>query len=103
MAKTLVLGFSESSPVPFLRGILTRSLQDAGLSFNQAYTLSSTVRDELSDTAEISTDQLREKVIKHLQKDYSERVVVRYRDSLRPYAPILVRYEDGETIPFSRG
>ncbi|MEN8129560.1 MAG: hypothetical protein ABFS45_05065 [Pseudomonadota bacterium] len=103
MAKTLVLGSSESTPVPFLRGILTRSLQDAGLSFNQAYELSSTVREDLSDTAEITTEKLREKVIKRLKKEHSERVIERYRVPLHPHAPLLVRYEDGETIPFSRG
>jgi 2-phosphoglycerate kinase len=103
MAKTMVLGSTEGTPVPFLRGILTRSLQDAGLSFNQAYELSSSVRDGLSETAEITTVQLRDKVIKVLKKNYSERIVERYLNAVHSPTSIMVRYEDGESIPFSRG
>ena len=103
MAKTMVLGSTETTPVPFLRGILTRSLQDAGLSFNQAYELSSKLRDELIETPEITTNELRDRVIKILRKEYGEPFAERYQSTLRSHTTILVRYEDGETIPFSRG
>lgn len=103
MAKTMVLGSGETTPVPFLRGILTRSLQDAGLSFNQAYALSSGLRDELVDTPEITTSDLRERVTKILKKTHGERIVDRYQSSMRSHTSVLVRYRNGETIPFSRG
>lgn len=103
MAKTMVLGSGETTPVPFLRGILTRSLQDAGLSFNQAYELSSSVRDELVETPEITTNELRERVTKTLKKVHGQRIVERYQSTLRSHTSILVRYENGDTIPFSRG
>ena len=49
MAKLLVEDPGEHTQVPFLRGILTRSLQDSGLPFDEAYNLASEVRRELDD------------------------------------------------------
>ena len=59
MAKTLVFNRYENTRVPFLRGILIRSLQDAGLDFDDAYSLASKVRDDISDATEITSDELR--------------------------------------------
>ena len=47
MAKILVIDAEEKTQVPFLRGILTRSLQDAGVSFETAYSLASRIREDL--------------------------------------------------------
>ena len=46
MARPFVLKEDEQTRVPFLRGILTRSLQNAGLTFEQSYQVASVVRDE---------------------------------------------------------
>ena len=62
MAKLLVINSDEDTKVPFLRGILTRSLQDAGLDFEEAYDLASDVRDSLSSQSRIGTNELRERV-----------------------------------------
>ncbi|MCP3920378.1 MAG: hypothetical protein GY711_33035 [bacterium] len=99
MAKTVVI-VGEGEPAPFLRGILTRSLQDAGLSFDDAYGLATTVRDELRDVDELSTDELRERVVKYLV-EFGDSFVDRF---MRPEMPtILVRASSGETAPYSRG
>ncbi len=115
MAKTLVISSGdqrqrsgntkgrEPGRVPFLRGILTRSIQDAGLSFDDAYKLASTIRDELSDTSKISTNDLRAKVTRHLKKSFSVEVQQRYLIPTSSPATVLVRDAEGQFSPFSRG
>src|SRR5690606_15983451 len=53
-----VIDPSEDSRVPFLRGILTRSLCQAGMRFSEAYTIANEVRNKLSSRSEISTEEL---------------------------------------------
>lgn len=102
MAKTLVVEPDvTSTKIPFLRGILTRSLQDIGLSFDEAYALASAVRDELSDTAEISTTELRGTVLKHLS-EYGPATVQRYLQPASAPGTVLVRDSAGHTTQFSR-
>ena len=102
MAKTLVIE-PDGTPtkIPFLRGILTRSLQEVGLSFDEAYALASTVRDELSDTAEITTNELRSTVLKHIS-EYGPSVVQRYLQPASAPGTVLVRDAAGHTTQFSR-
>ncbi len=102
MAKTIVIGSAEGTRIPFLRGILTRSLQNLGLGFSAAYSLASNVRDELSDVEEITSDQLRERVAKHLEREYSASMAARYRTYKKPTGEILVESADGQLSAFSR-
>ncbi len=103
MAKTLVVEPRDQlEKVPFLRGILTRSLQDAGLSFDEAYALATAVRDELSDTAEITTDQLHDSVLKHLTADFGAATAQRYETPATAPRMILVRDAAGRKTQFSR-
>ena len=60
MAKIFVTDSSGGNPVPFLRGILTRSLSDAGLAFDQAYEVASEIRNRLGDSARVTNDELRQ-------------------------------------------
>ena len=101
MAKVFVIDEAEGTRFPFLRGILIRSLQDAGVPFDEAYALASKIRDELNNSSEITNEELRRRVIAHLMP-MGDELVQRY---LRPAAPptILVRFRDGHTTPFSRG
>ena len=69
MGRLVVLDPDAREGVPFLRGILTRSLQEAGLSFDDAYRIAATVREELGDISEVSTAKLRKTVVAHL-KDF---------------------------------
>jgi 2-phosphoglycerate kinase len=102
MAKTVVVGPDESSPkIPFLRGILTRSLQDIGLTFEEAYALADAVRDELDDATEVTTDDLRDKVVRHL-KEFGPTVVRRYQQPQSTPGTVLVRDAGGHTTQFSR-
>jgi 2-phosphoglycerate kinase len=103
VAKTLIINQYESTRVPFLRGILTRSLQDAGLTFEDAYRLASSIRDDLSDVSEVSSKDLRAIVVARLQDGYPTAVAESYESSPVPPATILIVNEDGQTTPFSRG
>ena len=102
MAKTLVVEPGETqTKIPFLRGILTHSLQESGLPFEQAYALASKIREELSDRAEITTGELRETVLDRIA-EYGPAVVQRYQKPTALQTTILVRDAEGHTRPFSR-
>lgn len=104
MAKPHVVVLSEQARVPFLRGILTRSLQDAKLSFDDAYDVASEIRQQLDDQPEISSDELRERVADLLEARFGAEVAERYRNPRkRAPATILVESSDGQLTPFSRG
>lgn len=102
MAKPMVVVGRNRERVPFLRGILTRSLQESGLSFEESYRVASAIRDELSGSAEISGEELRDKVRGHLGQlgaDY----VRRYEVAHGATPTILVRHGSGRATPYSRG
>ncbi len=101
MAKLHVVDPTDNTRVPFLRGILTRSLQDAGLPFAEAYEVASQIREELTTEAEITSQDLRARVAVALES-YGSDVVQRYVRIPEP-GPILVRDTNGETAPYSRG
>lgn len=103
MAKTIVVSTNKSTRVPFLRGILTRSLQHAGLSFDEAYNLAKSIRSELADTPEINTNDLRATVVRRLEHSGNTKAADTYQTKVRVPAPILVRDGEGNLIPFSRG
>lgn len=87
--------------MPFLRGILTRSLQQAGLSFQQAYAVADEVREELGDERSVSKLELHRVVYKRLKNQFSAATADRY---LRPSGVTpLVQVEDldGRLAPFS--
>lgn len=101
MARTYVINQQEGSRVPFLRGILTRSLQSAGMEFEEAYELASRVRDELADEHEISSDALRECVLKRLKKQPAE-IVEQYGAAMVSPRTVMVKELNGEANAFSR-
>jgi 2-phosphoglycerate kinase len=101
LAKLLIEDQEESTRVPFMRGILTRSLQQSGLSFQKAYDLSGNVRLQLGDDRTVSKLELHRFVYKKLKRELGEKVADRY---LRPYEqrpPVQVRNIEGELMPFS--
>jgi 2-phosphoglycerate kinase len=101
MAKTFVEDQEEDTSVPFLRGILIRSLQDAGVPFNEAYELATEIRNGLEDVPLITTDELRQKVIDLLQARSGQDVINRYGKERKPFG-IQVEQRDGQETPFSR-
>lgn len=102
MARPLVIDPEEHTRVPFLRGILTRSLRGVGLDFEEAYGVASRVRDDLGDVSEITTGELRRRVVKRL-KPFGPEVVERYRHPGLRSPTILVESRDGVVQPYSRG
>ena len=105
MAKLQVFDDRDSDPVPFLRGILTRSLQDAGLDFDQAYSLASVIRDELGDReddGETTTEVIHKRVVKHLRKDFGEQIAERYEHLRARHPNLTVICPEGQASAFSR-
>ena len=101
MAKIQVVDETDGTRVPFLRGMLTRSLHDAGLSFDQAYELASSIRQELDASAEVTKQELRKRVLDHLQASYKPEVVSNYLAPFGPSVTIFVRDLEGQLNAFS--
>ncbi len=100
MAKTLVEDLEETQ-IPFLRGILIRSLQDAGLEFDEASHIASEIRNELDDTDLISTEDLNQMVIERLTSLGKESVIFRYANRNNPLS-VKIEQQCGRINPFSR-
>jgi len=103
MAKTLIIDSAAGRQTPFLRGILTRSLQAAGLSFEDAFNTASSIRQLLTDKAEISTSDLRTLIAQQLEESYGKAAAQRYQTPSHTPATILVERSTLQSIPFSRG
>lgn len=101
--KLHIINFVEGSKVPFLRGILTRSLQKAGLSFEKAYEVASAVRNSLADVQEISNTDLRSNVCLYLEENNFDQFVENYISQTTEYPQIKVITGDGSESPFSKG
>jgi len=102
MAKTVVLRSSgERSKVPFLRGILTSSLSDAGVPIEEAYSIATKVREKLDDRAEVTTAEVREIVLRYIS-DYGAATKQRYTHPATVSDRILVRDASGQITEFSR-
>ncbi len=102
MAKIFVTDSAGGNPVPFLRGILTRSLNEAGLPFEQAYEVASEIRGKLGELSKVSNEALRSLVRGYLQENFAEAVVESYDAVGGPIAGVLVRNLDGGLSPLSR-
>jgi 2-phosphoglycerate kinase len=101
VAKILVEDLEDQTRVPFLRGILIRSLQDAGTPFGEAFEIASEIRNELDDTPVISTDDLHGMVLERLQTLGRDTVVTRYEQRNIPLTT-QIEQRDGQLLPFSR-
>ncbi len=100
---TLVSDSSDKSSVPFLRGILTQSLIDVGLSFDEAYTLADDVRTDLSEVDEISTSDLKELVVDRLKEREDKSALELYQTGPDRQRLIQVFDADDQPTPFSKG
>lgn len=101
MGKIVIIDSSEGTQTPFLRGLLTSSLIDAGLSFDDAYELASKIRQRLSSQAEISTHELRDLVIRELAKLDNPELLENYQSSESPVQRIRVVDTKGDLSSFS--
>ena len=101
MSKILVEDREEDARVPFLRGILIRSLQNSGLPFDAAYELATEIRDKLGETPLITRQELRQKVLTLLKSRAGEDVITRYEKQKTPFT-LQVEQRDGQLTQFSR-
>jgi 2-phosphoglycerate kinase len=101
MAKLLVINSDDGTKVPFLRGILTSSLQDIGLDFDEAYDLASDVRESLSGEARIETGELRRQVSQRLREVHGGFLASRYDSLVASIDQVMIRGNQGQCAPFS--
>ena len=101
MAKTFVEDLEDHTRVPYLRGILIHSLQHAGLEFDTASRIASDVRNDLADTALISTLDLSQMVLDQLKTIDEQGVVLRYENRNNPLN-VQIEQQCGRINPFSR-
>lgn len=102
MVKTSVVDSTDPlERTPFLRGILTRSLQDAGLSFEEAYAIAAEIREEVSGQEEVTTHELRRRVESRLGA-FASAIRRKYQTPDVATGTILVRDHDGAARHFSR-
>ena len=101
MAKTFITDSLTGSRIPFLRGILIRSLQDCGLPFDKAFEISSQARDGLTQKTEFQSLELREMVVDLLAKEGLFDIIARYSDRALPAEPLTVIERDGARSGFS--
>lgn len=103
MSKLLVIDEKAETRIPFLRGMLIKSLQRSGLDFVEAYELASDIREDIEELETITTNDLRQRIEDALAEDYPDIVLTRYQKQ-NPYSEsITVKDEDGRSDPFSRG
>ncbi|MEN8204916.1 MAG: hypothetical protein ABFS24_02775 [Pseudomonadota bacterium] len=101
MAKIFIEDREDNTRVPFLRGILTRSLQDSGLSFDTAYELATEIRNDLGDSSLTTTHELRQRTLDLLRVRAGQDVITRYEKKKKSFA-IQVEQRDGQVTPFYR-
>lgn len=100
--KTIVVNEHENTRVPFLRGILTRSLLDAGLEFEDAFHIATQVRDSLQETPEVTTGHIRDEIFRLLEENGHLGAIEPYRLPLVAPAKIQVNSLSGTQSAFSR-
>jgi len=103
MSKLFVVDESREIKVPFLRGMLTKSLQRSGLEFVDAYQLATDIREDLDDVESITTVELRQRITEALSESYPDAVLTRYSAQNIFSESIQVVNENGDSEPFSRG
>lgn len=101
--KTIVENIRENEKTPFLRGILIRSLLDAGLPFEEAFEIATTVRNTLSRTKSITTEDLQRQVSMLLKDRVEQDIREQYCSPSVAPPRILVSSVDGTQRAFSRG
>lgn len=101
MAKIVIVDSAQGTKTPFLRGILTSSLLEAGLPFEDAYKLASTIRQKIDDRTKITTREMRELVVRELIKLDEVDVLENYTGVTQTSLIIQIRDKKGDTAPFS--
>ena len=101
MSKTIVKN-SEGMQTPFLRGILTSSLMDVGIEFDQAYFLASKIRQLINDKQQVTTLELRDIVISKLKGEVAQDIIECFTSTTSNESTIMVTDAEKVSVPFSR-
>jgi len=101
LAKLLIEDKEEDTQAPFLRGILIRSLQKAGLTFGQAYAVATRIRQQLDDETVLTSLELHRIVYKQLKSDFGDEVADRYLRPAHALVQVQVADLEGRLTPFS--
>lgn len=102
MARDNLYVLDGDQKVPFLRGMVTHSLIERGLSFQKAYEAASLVRDQVRKQRVIEKSQLSALINSIVAEKFGEKYARRRRRQLRQLPTIHVVGEDSVT-PFSKG
>ena len=86
----------------FLRGMITHSLVQRGVAFEEAYEAARAIRDQLGARDEVTTAEIREATINQLHAMYGEELPPTLADP-QVAAPRLHVIYHGQRQPFSRG
>lgn len=87
---------------PFLRGILTRSLQKVGLTFPEAFGVATLVRENLSSNQTVPSENIRDEVSRILVSQFGPGAEERYRLDRTEPVWVKIFQENGEDVWFSR-
>ncbi len=88
--------------VPFLRGMITHSLIERGLSFQQAYQTASLVRDQIRRTRVITKVDLSSLIQTMVHDQFGEEYLTKLNPPRAAIQGILVK-DRGSEVPFSKG
>ena len=102
MSKLIVITEPEGDRSPFLRGILVRSLVNAGLAFEDAYELAQAIRDKLQEGREISSTALKSAVAELLEARHGSQIRKLYETDPHGESGIIV-HTPTRSAPFSVG
>ncbi len=103
MSKLLVVDEGKDTRIPFLRGMLIKSLQHSGLAFVDAYKLASEIREDLDDVDSITSEDLRGRIIEALEENFPDIILSRYQKEVVYTESIEVVSDNDHRDPFSRG
>ena len=98
-----IIDSTDGSEVPYLRGIMTRSLQKVGLGFEEAYAVADQLREQLNEVGDVTSEELRSRVMKVLGKRGLAEARERYEQRAREQPVISVMSRGGTASPFSKG
>ncbi len=101
MAK-LIVKDSEGMETPFLRGILTSSLLDAGVEFNLAYDIASKIRQLTNEKRLVTTSELVDIIINQLENNVEKEVIERFLSTSKISSTIMITRAEENPVPFSR-
>ena len=102
MSKLFIIDSATDERIPFLRGVLVESLVRAGLLFQDAYLVAQSIRGNLENKAEITTDTLKQRVSAEVRKRFGSSLAKSYALGSSRERQIMVQTST-EKVPFSAG